>query len=284
MKIENLLNRAEHEDVDAFFHLGLTYKNGDGVDLNVKTAFEWFAKAANKGHLTSLHYVGNMYESGEIVFEDTPPEFLCEGAVRWIGNAVDTYPDSMYQLGIMYLTGRNLPQNFTKAIGWFIKAATLGDVDAQRQLGELYINRSLYPISDLENISKYETDDRSAVKWFSKAAEQGDVVAQYELGRLYFYGDGTFKNIKRAAELFSEVAKYDWHDQNYIVREALINLGDIYREGFDVPRDVLKAFDCYSEAEKIFCDSDDDGYGNYIKIKLQEHKLACEKLMAADNK
>ncbi|HSD59370.1 MAG TPA: tetratricopeptide repeat protein [Burkholderiales bacterium] len=90
--------------------------------------------------------------------------------------------ESAYQLGLMYLEGRGVPQDPGKAIDYFEEAAEpwlvrdqhkLGFAEAQYQLGLIY--------GDGSGIAP---DGEAAERWFRRAAEQGHSQAQFALGEL----------------------------------------------------------------------------------------------------
>lgn len=83
--------------------------------------------------------------------------------------------DEYYYLGNMYLNGKEMPQNYAKAMMWLRKGAEQGDAKVQFMLGGMYLFGW--------GTSK---DYGEAMKWFRNAAEQGNPLAQYCLGGLYF--------------------------------------------------------------------------------------------------
>ena len=70
----------------------------------------------------------------------------------------------------MYHYGNGVPQNFQEALKWYRTSAELGDINAQRILGEMYLKG--------QNVQK---DDAEAANWFGKAARQGDPKALNDL-------------------------------------------------------------------------------------------------------
>jgi len=75
-------------------------------------------------------------------------------------------------------------------------------------------------------------------------AEGGDPEAQNELGIRYLKGDGTSKDEKEAARIFSLAAKNGCADAEF-------NLGNLYMNGCGVPQDLEKGFNlCKSAADK----------------------------------
>jgi TPR repeat protein len=48
-------------DADCCFRLGLCFCDARGTNVNVKNAFKWFQKAAEKGHASAMVYYGQFY-------------------------------------------------------------------------------------------------------------------------------------------------------------------------------------------------------------------------------
>jgi len=90
-------------------------------------------------------------------------------------------------LGWFYQFGVGLPQDYSKAIYWYRKAADQNLADAQARLGLLYDKGQGVP-----------SDHQQAAQWYAKAAEQGDVGAQYNLSLLYSVGVGVPQNYNEA--------------------------------------------------------------------------------------
>ena len=77
----------------------------------------------------------------------------------------------------MYYFGRGVPQNYTKALDWYKKAASQ-DLDlAQLNIGGLYENGYGVP-----------QDYDKAFEWYQKAADQGNQQASNRIGRLVMNG------------------------------------------------------------------------------------------------
>ena len=56
---------------------------------------------------------------------------------------------AQYNLGIMYETGRGVPQDETEAVRWYRLAAEQGDAEAQFNLGAMYANGRGVPQDDV---------------------------------------------------------------------------------------------------------------------------------------
>ena len=79
----------------------------------------------------------------------------------------------------MYLHGRGVPQDDTRAVEWYRKAAEQGYAKAQNNLGWMYQRG--------QGVAK---DEVEAANWYRKAADQGDVLAQQNMGYMYANGLG----------------------------------------------------------------------------------------------
>jgi uncharacterized protein len=90
-------------------------------------------------------------------------------------------------LGLMYATGRGVPQNAVEAEKWIRKAAEQGLPEAQYNLGLIYVKGQGVPQNNAE-----------AMKWFRKSADQGYTRAQHSIGVMYFQGLGVPKNFVQA--------------------------------------------------------------------------------------
>jgi hypothetical protein len=88
-------------------------------------------------------------------------------------------PETQFQHGEMYQTGRGVPQDYALAALWFRKAAEQNFAPAQCRLGILYAAGVGVPI-----------DKAQAAIWFQKAAIQGYADAQEVVGLDYLTGDG----------------------------------------------------------------------------------------------
>jgi len=64
--VEWYTKAAEQGDADSQTSLGVCYRDGDGVKQDYAKAAEWLSKAANKGHLTAIHCLEKLKNSGKI--------------------------------------------------------------------------------------------------------------------------------------------------------------------------------------------------------------------------
>ncbi|MBP7080864.1 MAG: sel1 repeat family protein [Rhodocyclaceae bacterium] len=104
--------------------------------------------------------------------------------------------------------------DYAKAIKIFTPLAETGNLEAQLQLGSIYMAG---PFAKNEF-----SDSRKSFFWYSKAAEQGDENAQHHLGFLYESGEGIEKNQNRAFDYWEKAANHGgWDKQTFIAKKYL---------------------------------------------------------------
>ena len=91
---------------------------------------------------------------------------------------------------------------------WWRKAAISGSINAQFNLGIMYLRGD-----------GIRHDPTEAVRWWGKAAEQGDPAAQYNLGALYANGQGVSKNVNIAMSLWARAAAQGFEQAIVALRE-----------------------------------------------------------------
>ena len=86
-------------------------------------------------------------------------------------------------LGVMYASGKGVPQDYKQAIQWFQRAAEQKEASAQHNLGVMYTNGKGVP-----------QDYKQAFKWYRRAAEQGETDSQNNLAGMYYEGQGVLQD------------------------------------------------------------------------------------------
>lgn len=99
---------------------------------------------------------------------------------------------AQFKLGLMYIKGQGVPQNYTQGALWFRKVAEQGDAAAQFNLGTMYYLGNGVP-----------QDYSEAAKWYRKAVEQGNGKAQINLGAMYSQGIGVGRDDVQALMWFN---------------------------------------------------------------------------------
>lgn len=147
---------------------------------------------------------------------------------------------AQYNLGVMYYKGDGIPQNQSKAIEWFQRAAAQGHIKAESNLKVMSTN--------------------AAVEILRKAANQGDQRAQYSLGLIYQTGESVHQDSAKAIDWYTKAA-------NQGNAEAQAMLGGMYYEGEGVPQNVTIAKEWFSKS----CDNgDQNGCDAYREFNQEE--------------
>lgn len=106
------------------------------------------------------------------------------------------YPNEQLLLADAYMSGKGVPQDYSKAANWFEKAAQNGVPVAENQIGYLYSVGLGVP-----------RDPIRALHWYQLAAASGVITAKLNMGVIYLEGLGVDRDPARAKELFQQAAE-----------------------------------------------------------------------------
>ena len=175
--------KAEQGEVEAQFELGVKYSAGEGAPQNNRRAVDWLLKAAEQGHVEAQFEIGARYALGDAADSNISGVLKdSHQAVHWLKKAAEQNDvTAQFVLGVL-LTGSkrvtwlhavehpwrgvledDIPPDYIKAAQLLRLAAEQGHVNAQFELGGLY----LMGVGVIQ-------DDVQALAWFSLAAMQGD--------------------------------------------------------------------------------------------------------------
>jgi TPR repeat protein len=114
-----MMPAAEQGDAEAQFWLGVAYDQNWFGTTDVKEAVKWYQKAAEGGNPDAQVELGQKYEDGEGV------EQSFKLAAEWYRKAAEHVPDlggagqGRNRLGLLYMKGRGVPQDYGQAYFWF---------------------------------------------------------------------------------------------------------------------------------------------------------------------
>lgn len=132
--------------------------------------------------------------------------------------------DAQKELGSLYLAGKGVQQNYSKALHWFKQSAAQGHAIATYNIGVLH-DKGL----------GLKKDYKEATKWYRKSADMGYSSAQYNLGIMYEYGQTVEEDHVRAMELYQKAA-----EQGEAAAQFAIGL--MYDKGTGVDKDPTQAY------------------------------------------
>lgn len=152
---------ANDGDSDSQAWIGAMYANGDGRTASNEKSFEWYLKAAKKGHAMAAANVGAALYMGNGVKKNI------KDAIYWLeksANAGDL--NGIFNLAVLYgkghVKGISEEESFEKAAELYKKASERGHYPSQSRLGYLY------------SIGKGVVKDRvQAYLWLTLASQHG---------------------------------------------------------------------------------------------------------------
>lgn len=252
------LQAANQNNYDAFYYIGHMYEKGYGVTRNLIEAENWFKKGATQGHKVCVESLERLQaEKTETKTSPNVRSSVPNGAgEEWFkkgmaSRGTKNYTEALQYflkaaslgnmeaqnwLGWMYANGQGTIQNYNEAFKWTSKAAQQGHIGAAVNLGYFYRNGL--------GVTKSET---SALQWYRKAAEKGLSSGQFNYGFMFYYGYGVVKNYGEALRWFIKAA-----DQNY--KDAFSYLGDMYEKGYGVAKNLEKAKSFYKKGADMGVD------------------------------
>lgn len=191
---EELITRAENNEVDAMNELGNAFTHGRyGLPSDSEKAIEWYQRAASAGSAAANFNLGLAYELSRGVERDETRAFGYYLAAAKLG-----YAPAMFNVGNMYASGRGTPPDTFEANIWFRMAAEAGIPQAQFNLGTTY-----------ETGNGVQRDEAQAARWYGLAAAQGFPLALYNLGLMSEEGRGVPQDDQRAAQYYRAAAEKD---------------------------------------------------------------------------
>lgn len=171
-----------------------SYKRGkeclDGGVL--KTAFEYFKKAAEQGHVDAQYQLAKMYQNGKVEIELSESRQDTDNHVA--------------------VSARGESAREKYATKWYDKAARQGHAEAQYELAMQYLTGKVGGPSKEglgatgADVAVEKSNFEIAVQWLTLSAEQNIDAAMYKLGEIYDMGNNLPQDIAKARELYSKAA------------------------------------------------------------------------------
>lgn len=135
-----------------------------------------------------------------------------------------------YNLGIMYHSGKGVSKDYFKAASFYKKSCLNGDARGCSHLGFMY-----------EKGEGVNQNDANAVKFYTKACDGGITEGCSNLGFMYENGRGVAKNDTKAVELYTKVC-----ESGDVI--GCYNLGVMYENGQGTKIDNSKAIELYDKS------------------------------------
>jgi hypothetical protein len=154
--------------------------------------------------------------------KDVPQDYA--KAAGWYEKAaLQKNIEAEYALGYMQRYGQGVPQNYMLAFSWLAMAAVSGHASAQAEIAKIY-----------EFGLGVDQNPVQAFAWFMKSARQGNAEAEFNVGQMCQTGSGAPQNFVRAIYWYRRAA-------NQGFPAAMWNLGDMYVAG-NGPRNFAEGY------------------------------------------
>ena len=271
---------AEGGNTNAMCNAAYCYAVGSGTDVNAEKALYWYKKAAEAGDMNGMTNLGGCYLNGFGTKQDSVE------AIIWFAKALDAgnsglrdtletlfaslspadserlkqSKDSLAQYKLAEFCLDN--QAYDDAISWYMQSAKGGKSKAIIWMTKLGLDFLHGENGQFKNPSV-------AFRFFNGAAECGYQDARSLVAYCILRGNGTKKDVKKAIELYKELA-----DEGY--EKAIVNLGLLYYYGEDVGKDIAQSTSWFLRAAEEFENisamnylshiyGDTEGFINYSK-------------------
>jgi TPR repeat protein len=178
----NMLGMLSHS-AEALFTLGEIYEYGYGIDRNNYMALYNYAEAAKAGHTEALLVLKKKAEQGDsksqvtlgkLVYQNNPKR-----ALGLYGEAAQKDDhEAEFLLGQEHEQGRFYEQDISKALHWYLRAASGGYYNAKQRIYEIAgmgISKghpeAQFMMGELIKMD-FQKDQKEVLPWFKKAADQ----------------------------------------------------------------------------------------------------------------
>lgn len=195
-------------------------------------------------------------------------ELLAKGKKLAIGDSVESVQavgyyrkaaelgnvEAQFLLAKWYDKGEGVPQNREKALFWYHKAVEKSSSFSMESQKAKFILGRAYETGD-----GVAQDKAQALEWYHKAAQgslsalagEGKPEAAFALWRLYDAGDGVPQDKEKALYWLRKAADLRNCDAEF-------RLGGMYETGDGVSRDKKRALELYKESASSYCETSDD--------------------------
>lgn len=126
---------AKYGNTRALGYMGVFYLMGRGIEKDEKKAVELLKESAKAGSDHAMNYLGVCYDRG---LGGLPVDHTIRN--EWWMKALELgNKESYYMMGLVYMNGDHVETDKSKAFSYFLKAASLGDIDAEFEAGRCLI-------------------------------------------------------------------------------------------------------------------------------------------------
>jgi TPR repeat protein len=210
------------KEYSAYLALGAYEEN---IKKDLKAALAEYERGKDVGQVDCMLRTADFYIEGKGVEKDVDRGLAVLTKAAEAGN-----PVASFRLAEQSLSAEK--PDLAKGYGYLLSSATGNLVEAQNELGLLYLSGKLAV-----------ADPIAGAAWLTKAAQNGFAQAQFNLATLYQRGAGVAPSIENAGQLYSLAA-------NQGHGPATLALARLIKEGVGTKPDPLKAWALATLAEE----------------------------------
>jgi len=255
----------------AQYRLGLSYYNGLGVTRDQDLAIQYFKKSANQGNTNAqvmLNQIGVAANDNQAPVQNNKNTLNIEQIKQ---AALSGDAEAQLELAFKYRIGGGVPQNDVLSFEWTEKAALQKLPAAQFILGTLYMQGrgvardqskaflNLRASADqgfteagqmIQKLLIYQTANKSNAgrptnfQQFQKSALTGAAKTQYSIGIIYANGWGVARDYRTAANWYRRAL-----NQNFAA--AALQLGLMYGRGQGVEKNISRSINLFKKSAQL---------------------------------
>lgn len=213
---------SQGNDLDCQAEFAVCQTIGKGTPKDMEGGLRLLKGLAEKGNARAQLNLGKFYR---LVGVNGKPDLNL--ALSWLTKAANqNEAEAQESLGDMYEQGEGVKKNISEATKWYEKAANNGDTFSQNRLGNIFYQKKAF---------------KESFNWYLKAANQGHADSMVSVGNMHKEGEGTAKDLAKAAEWFRKAAELD-------NAEGQTNLAVMLASGEGVKKDEKQAVELWKKA------------------------------------
>ena len=252
---EWLKKAIEAKEYSAFLALGDFEEN---VKKDPKAALAAYEKGKDVGQVDCTIRAAGFYMEGKGTEKDP------ERGTRLLETAAKAgSPQAHLRLAVAAFAGGK--PDVTKGYGHLVSAASGGIVEAQNELGLLYLSGKIGT-----------ADAPAAAAWFTRAAQAGYAASQNNLATLFERGAGVQQNLQNAGQLYA-LAAQQGHGA------ATLALARLHAQGTGIKKDLPKAWALATIASGRG-EKEADDFAKNLGKSLDKDQLAAGKKLVEEMK
>ena len=208
---------AERHDPQSFLIIGLSYRDGIGVERDTLEAIKWLEGASNHGNMRSRLELAEIYRKGIGI------EHNVNKAIEWYELSAKTGDsNSMLQLSRIYEDGQGVEADSNKAMLWM----------------KMYANQTVasceHILAEIIKSAFVDSRQKECIEYYSDAVSRQYVPSMLALAKCY--RDGDFEEVNSSAIISNYLDASERMNSN-----ALYELGMMHYRGDFIKQDYKKA-------------------------------------------